>query len=285
MKQRLPNFFIVGAPKAGTTALFRYLSMHPEVFMSSVKEPNFFSFPDIAAQKLYYNVKPVSDWNRYTELFSSANGAKAIGEASVSYLFYPDAAARLHEAFPTARIVIVLRNPVERAWSHYMMDRKLNLVSRSFEDVVTGDKNALHYQQYVKLGLYAKQVETYIRLFGRAKVFIGLHDDMKKDFNAFAENVCCFLDVVPSPFKNGHKYNSAEEPRNRFVRILYGSPARRAFAKKIAGPFVPAVKSLLFRQPEMRPGHAAVGALRELYTPDLQRLEQATGLDLRAWYE
>lgn len=253
--------------------------------MSSVKEPNYFSFPDIQAQKLYYNVTPVSDWQKYTALFDTAANAKAIGEASVSYLFYPDAAARLHEVFPHARIVIVLRNPVERAWSHYMMDNKLNLVKKSFEEIVNGDKNSLHYQQYVKLGLYAKQVETYVELFGLENVFIGTHDEMKQDFNRFAEKVCCFLDIEPSPFKNGHKYNSAEQPRHPIVRMIYGSPTRRALAKKIAGRFTPTVKQLLFKAPDLQPETSTVESLRLFYKPDLKRLEALTGLDLRAWYE
>jgi len=253
--------------------------------MSSVKEPNYFSFPDIQAQKLYYNVTPVSDWQKYTALFNDVNGAKAIGEASVSYLYYPDAAARLHEAFPHARIVIVLRNPVERAWSHYMMDHKLNLVSKSFDEIIRGDKNSLHYQQYVKLGLYAKQVETYLNLFGADNVFIGTHDDMKRDFNLFAEKVCKFLNIEASPFKNGHKYNSAEQPRHPIVRILYGSPTRRALAKKIAGRFTPAVKELLFKAPDIKPETETVESLRAFYKPDLQRLETVTCLAFREWYE
>jgi hypothetical protein len=285
LPQRFPNFFIVGAPKAGTTTLYRYLERHPQVFMSSIKEPSYFAHTDILAQQLYYKIEPVSDWEEYLELFSTANGATAIGEASVSYLFYPDAAKKLHNAFPAARIVILLRDPVERAWSHYLMDYKLNLVTKSFDEIISGNRNSLYYQQYVKLGLYAKQVEMYLNLFGKEQVFIGLHDELKRDYDGLVKKVCSFLNVEPLTFNNGHNYNAAEVPRNSFIRTVYASPSRRALAKKIAGPFTPTIKSLLFKKPVMKPEDHTVQLLQRIYQPDLKHLEILTGMDLRSWYE
>src|SRR5882672_9220913 len=119
MEMKLPNFFIVGAPKAGTTSLYYYLSHHPEVFMSPVKEPNFFSYDETVKQNLYHKEKGVGKFEEYRQLFASSNGHhKAIGEASVSYLFYPSVPQRIHELVPKAKIIISLRNPVERAYSH-----------------------------------------------------------------------------------------------------------------------------------------------------------------------
>ena len=131
-----PNFFIVGAPKAGTTSLYKYLESHPDIFMSALKETNYFSFTEIEEQKLYYREKGVSDWNSYLSLFENASGKKAIGEASVSYLFYPKTARAIKEKFSDARIIIMLRNPAERALSHYFMDYKMGYVKRKFSEIV-----------------------------------------------------------------------------------------------------------------------------------------------------
>src|SRR5262245_44057756 len=141
MEQKLPNFFIVGAPKAGTTSLYEYLRRHPQVYMSPVKEPNYFSYADTVAQNLYHKEKGIEQWDEYVKLFEASNGAHAIGEASVSYLFYPEVPRRLNEKFPDARIIIVLRNPVDRAYSHYYMEHKLGYVRESFDDIVMKRSN------------------------------------------------------------------------------------------------------------------------------------------------
>src|SRR5689334_14600377 len=107
MELKLPNFFIVGAPKAGTTSLYHYLKQHPEVYMSPVKEPNYFSYEETVKQNLYHKEKGVGTFEEYSKLFASANGRhKAIGEASVSYLFYASVPEKIKKAVPHAKIVI-----------------------------------------------------------------------------------------------------------------------------------------------------------------------------------
>jgi len=111
-----PNFFIVGAAKAGTTSLWQYLRQHPDVFMPQTeltKEPTHFSdlTPPWASQ--------FRDWDAYLKLFEPVQEQRAIGEASVAYLFSSDAAERIHARYPGARIIIALRHPAERAYSHY----------------------------------------------------------------------------------------------------------------------------------------------------------------------
>src|SRR6188508_1581564 len=137
MEQKLPNFFIVGAPKAGTTSLYYYLKRHPEVFMSPIKEPNFFAYEETIKQNLYHKEKGVGTLEEYKDLFAEANGRhKAIGEASVSYLFYPPVPERIKQMVPDAKIIISLRNPVDRALSHYYMEYKLGYVNVPLEDIL-----------------------------------------------------------------------------------------------------------------------------------------------------
>ena len=126
----LPNFFIVGAPRAGTTSLYRYLRRHPQVFMPAVKEPHFFANinPDPDQRHLF----PAMDEGQYVRLFRGALHYRAIGEASPSYLVTKGAAERIKARVPNAKIIMLLRDPTERAFSHYLMDIRDGLQSLPF---------------------------------------------------------------------------------------------------------------------------------------------------------
>jgi len=119
---RAPDFFLVGAPKCGTTALYAMLGAHPEIFVSPIKEPDFFA-ADIRAAVLGGRVsRPgefVEDWSEYLALFSGAAPSQRLGEGSVCYLASGVAAAAIHERCPEARILMVLRDPADRLFSHY----------------------------------------------------------------------------------------------------------------------------------------------------------------------
>ena len=120
----LPNFLVVGASKAGTTSVYEYLRQHPEIYMSRVKEPHYFSFlggmPDFqGVNDDRFKAAVVTDEQQYRGLFDAVGGEAAVGEASVSYLYYPAAAENIHATIPECRIIILLRDPVERALSQY----------------------------------------------------------------------------------------------------------------------------------------------------------------------
>ena len=104
----LPNFLLVGAPKAGTTSLYHYLYGHPQVFMSTPKEVNFFSGGEIDSQDLYYDYFKVSNLSDYEKLFDAVTNEKAIGEGSVSYLYYEDTPRKIKECLPEVKIIIIL---------------------------------------------------------------------------------------------------------------------------------------------------------------------------------
>src|SRR3712207_4104321 len=108
----LPNFLVIGAMKSGTTALYYYLEQHPEIYMSPVKEPNFFSQENAA--------DTVTHIGTYEQLFKGASGKKAIGEASHSYLYEPRAAAEIRRYVPKVKLIAILRNPIDRAYSHFL---------------------------------------------------------------------------------------------------------------------------------------------------------------------
>ena len=114
---RWPNFFIVGAPKAGTHSLYEYLNQHPKVFMSPRKEPYFFC--PIMVPDGDKNSNPIRDEKEYLKLFEEAKNETMLGEATASYLGDPKSAELIHEKIPNARIIIIIRDPVDRAFSSY----------------------------------------------------------------------------------------------------------------------------------------------------------------------
>ena len=129
------DFFIVGAPKAGTTSLYHYLNEHPQVEMSLQKEPDYFSEAAIQEQGIYYGKNRIDTEEKYNTLFNTQKKDVIFGEGSVSYLFYPTVAQDIKAYNSMAKIIIMLRNPIDRAFSHYLMDFRLGLLSDRFKDV------------------------------------------------------------------------------------------------------------------------------------------------------
>ncbi len=290
MKKHLPNFMIVGAPKAGTTSLYHYLSEHPDVFMSEPKEVNFFSREEIEAQGLYYSDFKAKTWDDYQRLFDGVTTEKAVGEGSVSYLFYPDTPQKIKAAIPDVKIIILLRNPVERAFSHYLMDYRMGLVDLPFEDVVLhqagGKKSALLYQQYVELGLYYEQVKRYVDTFGSAQVKIYFQDDLRHKGEKVVEDLYAFLgiDVALKPDLS-QEYNTFTMPKNGLMKALYASGSMRLMINKILPQTIKdKLKDIAFEQkkkPEL--SEETKKHLQAIYHDDIGSLEVLLAKDLSAW--
>ena len=219
------DFFIVGAPKAGTTSLYNYLNEHPFIYMSKIKEPNYFSHDLISDQGMYYTNVKIGSEQKYHSLFSN-DSHKTFGEASVSYLFYKEVPTRIHKYNKNAKIIIVLRDPVERAFSHYLMDLRLGLVKCDFSDIIFNDCNCknkeLYFQQYVKVSKYYLQVKRYLDLFGKENVQIIDYEDLKKNRLGVLKKIFLFLGV-DSNFKADltKEYNKHMSSENNFYQFLY----------------------------------------------------------------
>lgn len=287
-----PNFIIVGAPKAGTTSLYHYLKGHPQVFMSNPKEVNFFTADAIVEQGLYYQDFKARSQQEYEALFDAAGDCKAVGEASVSYLFYPDTAGRIKALIPDCKIVIMLRNPVKRAFSHYLMDSRLGFVDRTFDEIVFDhethkrDKDHLYYQQYVELGMYHDQVKRYLDTFGKENVFIILDKDLYEDTATEVKRLYGFLGVDDDPATDTSKrHNTYTEPRSKLVKAIYQNHRIKSIVKKLAGKkLIGMLKGKMFsvvHRPEMR--SKTQQELQRIYNHDIEKLEQLLGRSLDDW--
>jgi hypothetical protein len=281
------DFFIVGAPKAGTTSLYKYLNQHQDVVMSSVKEPNYFSKEELESQDLYYASKNITDEKDYHSLFQANGEKKKLGEASVSYLFYPKVSKRIFTYNKDAKIIIILRNPVDRAYSHYKMDFRLGFVKRDFEDLVLNNnqEGSLFYQQYIDLGLYYQQVKSYIDEFGSSNVCVMFYEDLKKDRATFVNNIFSFLNLKSDSNINFNlKYNKSKLPSNNFMRYLYSiSLVRKTASFLFNERLINFINKNFFRESNQEIESKVRHKLNQVFLNDIFMLEKLLNKDLSSW--
>ncbi|MEP7128324.1 MAG: sulfotransferase domain-containing protein [Chitinophagales bacterium] len=193
----LPNFLLVGAGKSATRSLYNYMIQHPDVFMPKVKEPQFF----VAAEVQDRIQKWIGDYDQYVKLFEGSNGKKAIGEASVMYLFFYKAAIENIKKYlgTDVKILMILRNPVERAYSAYNFVHVNNPEEKySFEDALAleEERYANHstlFMQYKSMGLYADAVKAYLDNF--SNVHIMWYDEFRSNPQEVLKGVFKFLEI------------------------------------------------------------------------------------------
>ena len=283
------DFFIVGAPKSGTTSLYHYLNEHLEVEMSSQKEPDYFSDYALQEQGMYYRKNRIDNINKYNGLFTP-NAVKLRGEASVSYLFYNDVPQKIKDYNQKSKIIIILRNPIDRAFSHYLMDYRLGLVSESFEDIInkkSKHKNAhLFYQQYIQVSEYAPQIKRYLNVFKRENILFIDYEDFKNDVAEVVNNVYLFLGVNDDFQPNlNKKHNTYTMPKNGIIRYIYSFVSFRNFLTSIFSKgLVKSIRNRLFindRKPKL--SNANREFLNEFFKEDLKELNALLNKDFTKW--
>jgi len=198
--EKWPNLFIVGAPKAGTTSLHEYLKKIPGIFMSEVKEPCYFC--KIVIPKDHY-VTPIRDKKKYLTLFQKSKNEKIVGESSVWYLSDPLAATLIHRQVPDAKIIILLRDPVERAFSHYLMleGRKMFNLPTFHEQIQKEISSSLDFKTpHIRLdaGSYYEDVKRFLEVFGKKQVKIIIFEEFIDNPKEILKNILEFLDVPDS---------------------------------------------------------------------------------------
>lgn len=228
----------MGAPKAGTTSLYNYLSNHPQIYMSPLKETNYFSGDFIKRQNLYYKVEIIPNEHEYLSLFKGVSTEKIIGEASPSYLFYPNIAERIKNFNASAKILIILRNPVQRAYSHYLMDKRLGYVKKSFEGIscknTDNELENLYFQQYVELGKYASQVKRYIEVFNKKQVLVLLFENIVNNRQKTMNVICEFLNIDSSLLSEEVKvHNAFIKSKNKIIELIYQNGIARLIIKRL----------------------------------------------------
>lgn len=244
----LPNFIIAGAPKCGTTALWAILQEHPEICLSSHKEPRFFSEEkgDLergrvgGGQNRSGRFGMGFEW--YETLFDECAGAKAIGEASTQYFSAEDSASLIARHLPGARLIFILRDPVQRAYSHYWQEHRLGWDLPPFEEMLGTQHPRLKF--YLHVSHYRVHLERFRRFFADDHLLVLLQDDLSLQPSSIIPVVTDFLGVSRGEIlpKARDRFNPQMTPRSRVIarlseRIRYHladrlpSPARKALGK------------------------------------------------------
>jgi hypothetical protein len=293
----LPNFLVIGAGRSGTTSLYEYLREHPEVFMSPVKEANYFAFPEDSQPErgpggVRVRRGAVATLAEYEALFADAGDRRAIGEASPRYLHTPEAPARIAELLPNVRLVAILRDPVERAYAHYLGLRRDGLETEpTFEDALRDQdrrcREGWPFSGFVDSGFYHRHLSRYYARFPPERIRVYLHDDLRADPAALVRDLLSFLGVDPGFAPDTSRVHGRTGlVRNPALRMLW---ARSRRARDGLAPVVPrrvreGVRRRVLRDMERPPIDPETRAqLVRVFRPDVLALEELIGRDLSAW--
>jgi hypothetical protein len=298
----LPNFLVIGAGRAGTTSLYHWLRQHPNVFMSPIKETNFFAYRALGAGQASPETArsasfPVRSLEQYQGLFRDASRQKAIGEASPRYMAVPRAAWEIADVLPQARLIAVLRDPIERAYSSYLFHRRDGRERRSFERAVREEREGtpregLRFGQrhYLALGCYDRMLGPYFERFPPDRIRVFLFDDLARDPGALLGDLFRFLDVDPSFRPDvSVRYNASGVFRSGLARAAFRKRPWLVRAKRrLPGPLRHGldrgVEALRSRRLEVPPlAEETRRELASLYADDVARLADRIGRDLGAW--
>lgn len=306
-----PDFLIIGAAKAGTTALYRYLQQHPKIYFSPLKEPHYFSAdidPARFNSRYYKNsminlekyfrsktLKPVflafvRKKEYYERLFEMARHDQVKGEASTSYLYSEEAAANIHNTIPEVKLIAVLRDPAERTYSHYLMARKFGFTSKSFLDAVKEDQRREYKgwgisELYIELSRYYHQLKRYYDLFPEKQIKIILHEDLKRDPGEVLNEICHFLGIKKFSFDTGNSHNVAGMPRFDKINVWLN---RLGLRLKLGNLIPEGLKGMLrkiyLKEDNIPPlKEEEKQYLRGQFAEEVKQTAKLTGLDLRAW--
>ncbi|MGF1491702.1 MAG: sulfotransferase [Microcoleaceae cyanobacterium] len=233
----MPNFLLVGAAKAGTSAIYDYISQHPQIYMSPEKEPMFFAFegekpnfqgPGDDHSAYYYSI---TDLETYEALFNQVSNEVAIGEASALYLYHEQAPERIQHYIPKVKLVMILRHPVERAYSNFLhLVRDNREPVTDFEQAMQQEDNRIenHWEwfwHYRHLGLYAEQIKRYLERFDRSQIKIYLYEDFVADSDGLIRDCFEFLEVDPDFTPDtSRKVNASGFTKNKALHSFLRQP-------------------------------------------------------------
>ncbi|MEA1874071.1 MAG: sulfotransferase [Bacteroidota bacterium] len=304
------NCFIIGAAKSGSTSLYHYLNQHPEVYFSPIKETNYFS-KEINIDDLSANYKKNNPINldkyfsadtleelplaivqkkaHYEKLFQAASDEKIRAEASVSYMYSPVAANEIFKYNPEAKLIAILRNPIERAFSHYLMALRFGYTSLPFRDAFDADRNAKNKgwgvsELFYELGLYHQQLSRFYELFPKENIQIHLFEDFHQDKNTLFQSIFEFLALNPIEINTETVHNPSEVPKNPgFNKVIYRSGiakvAKHIFPKSIKS----GLKSQMLSKDKPKINDADRNYLLELYRDEILASQKLINRDLSEW--
>jgi len=289
----VPNFLCVGAQKAGTTTLYEILKQHPDIFLpQQVKETKFFVYEEKFQKGLAFYEK---------EYFSEWNSQSAIGEVDPAMMYEELAAQRIHHTLgEQVKLIFIFRNPVSRAYSHYLMSQRKGFENLSFEEAIVAEQGRLKTNpaqkfnfSYFSRGFYTEQVNRFRKFFREENMlFLVFEDDFIKNRKETFDRIQDFLGVKRMALNLQIKSNEAAAPKNKAIHDLTRkkNPLRNLLAKIIPSGarkqlqrFIAGKNAKAVEQPRLDKSKEQE-LIHQYFISDIKDLEKLIHRDLHTWY-
>lgn len=288
----LPNFIIFGAYKCGSTSLANLLEQHPDIYLAPSKEPNFFLYDE-------GEIKPngqVNSLEFYQHFFQKnskkVQNEKARGEASVGYLCDSKAPFRIKKLIPNIKLIAILRNPVERCYSQYMFDLRMEVHNHKFMDAINKYRDKGRNDRYINLGMYGKYLHEYLKIFNHEQIKIILFEDFVNNKDQVLKELFSFLEVDDSfRYKPIPKEAVSGVPKNKkLYNFIYEANPIKSAITSIIKPFIPEkVRRNLWKKAinqslkKTKMSLEDRQKLTEIYREDILKLQTLINRDLSHW--
>jgi hypothetical protein len=306
LHKNIPDFLIIGAGKSGTTSLDNYLKQHPQIFIPTLKEPNFFGYELTTIEDLNGETEEIAHFkgsisklNNYLELFKEAKNGQILGETSNTYLYHKTAPERIKYYNPDMKLIAVFRHPAERLYSRYLhLAREKKLPTPKFEDCF--DRNSIWWKRndLIKEGFYFNNLSKFFTIFPASQIKVYLYEDLNNSTSDVLNDLYGFLGVDKKfEAKTDIRYNESGFIKNDFLDKLYGS---KGILQKTAKWILPHtvieklrsnlqlqrlinnLKGKNLTKPKMDPS-TRKRLIEEVYLDDINKLEKLIGKDLVKW--
>lgn len=238
--RKMPDFLIIGAQKCGTTSLFNYLVQHPDIGEPHRKEISYFSYKFSRGTSWYKSFFPIFIPRLKQDFMLT-------GEATTEYICYPNSAKRIAQAMPNIKLITLLRNPIDRAYSHYHHTKRMGMESLSFEEAITKEDERVekykkkiledenyyhsnyHYYTYLSRGIYADQIKDWLQLFNQEQILVLKSEDFFNKPSKTFKQVLEFLELPswePKYYKqlNSNSYQNMIDSQTREKLVDYYKP-------------------------------------------------------------
>ncbi len=283
---RLPDFIIIGAAKCGTTSLHSYLQQHPQIYLCSQKETFFF-----INESVRFKLKPwgaVTEFEDYLAFFEGAPINSIVGEISTNYYAYSESAKLIQNLIPQVKIIAILRDPADRAFSHYSMFVSAGHEKEDFSNFIEKDN------RYVTKGFYYSELLPFFEVFEKEQIKVLLFDDLCKNPIGFMQDLFRYVGVddqfIPDMSK---KSRQGGLPKNKTMSSLLTKPNRlRTSVVSILKLFIPLqlrhnIKSSIIQKNTYKAKLSSESRkqLIEIYRSDILKLQDLIGRDLSAWLQ
>jgi len=274
---KLPTFLVIGAAKSGTTSLYYYLKQHPKIFLPKIKEINYFAFKGQKAGRFW--AKTLEEYEAY---FTDTGDFDVVGEVTPLYFSTKGTPERIKKLIPNAKIIAILRNPIDRAYSHYNMYVRAGRENRTVEEALM-DINSV----YTRVGFYFKNLSKYFALFDSKNIKILFFDELQSEPKKLMKALYEFLEVDANiSLDFTVKHASGYVPKNKYLNKILKSDfirfkLKQLIPQKLIG-LVLKLKNCYSTKPPSLPNELR-SALISIYKDDILNLQEYLQKDLSRW--